>query len=277
VTDRSLIEGMSNPIPDHPHVRALLVDDEPLALANLRIALESQPDIEVVGEAGDGREAVRLARALDPDVVFLDVQMPDMDGFAVLRELSDAALPEVIFVTAFDQHAIRAFEVHALDYLLKPFDDARFDECARRAVRHVRNQQRGDLRHALEGLLNEMSPTAAARVALGTGYAARILVRDRERIFFVAADDVDWFQAAGNYVRLHVGDEQHLIRATIAELQQRLDPQHFVRIHRSAIVNLSRLREVQPWIGGDYIAILRDGRKLKVSRTYRDDLLRPLS
>ena len=268
---------MRTPVGSLSPVRALLVDDEPLALANLRVALDSQPDFQVVGEASDGREAVRIARALDPDVLFLDIQMPDMDGFAVLRELCSEDLPAVIFVTAFDRHAIRAFEVHALDYLLKPFDDARFDECARRAVRHVRGQQYGDSRIALEALLREMSITAAERTGAGAAWAARILVRDRDRMFFVATTDVDWFQAAGNYVRLHVGDQQHLIRSTITELQQRLDPQRFVRIHRSVILNLARLRQVQLWIGGDYLAILNDGQKLKVSRTHRDDLLRPLS
>lgn len=254
-------------------VRALLVDDEPLSLDNLRVALEAHPDIEVVGQAGDGREALRLVQGLDPDLVFLDVQMPDMDGFALLRALQDVvALPEIVFVTAFDQYAVRAFEIHALDYLLKPFDDARFADCARRATRHVRGRRHGELRSTLDALLRQMSPEPPA-----VRYVERVMVRDRDRIHFVAVDDADWFEAAGNYVRVHTGRGTHLIRSTLAELEDRLDPHRFVRIHRSSIVNVGSIREVQPWLGGDYIAILRGGRQLKVSRTHRDDLLRPLS
>ncbi|HSJ14069.1 MAG TPA: LytTR family DNA-binding domain-containing protein [Longimicrobiales bacterium] len=255
----------------------LLVDDEPLALENLRVALAAHPDIEIVGRAGDGRAAVRLVRTLDPDLLFLDVQMPDMDGFAVLRELEHVEPPEVVFVTAFDEHAVHAFEVHALDYLLKPFDDARIDECVRRAIRHVRSQRDGAMRHAVSRLLEHVAPASTGLAPNRPGYIERITVRNTSGIIFLAVADVDWFNAAGNYVRIHLGAEEHLIRSTLSELVERLDPHRFVRIHRSIIVNVSRIREVQPWLGGDYLAILHDGRKLKVSRTYRAELLRPLS
>lgn len=258
-------------------MRVLLVDDEPLALENLRVALAAHPDIEVVGQAGDGRAAVRLVHTLDPDLLFLDVQMPDMDGFAVLRELEHIEPPEVVFVTAFDEHAVRAFEVHALDYLLKPFDDARIDECARRAVRHVRARRDGALRHAVRTLLEHVAPASTGLAPDRAGYIERITVRNASGIIFLAVSDVDWFNAAGNYVRIHVRDGEHLVRATLSDLARQLDPRVFIRIHRSTIVNIARIREVQPWLGGDYIAVLHDGRKLKVSRTYRDELLRPLS
>ncbi len=256
-------------------VTAILIDDEPLALDGLRLALRAHPEVEVVGEAGDGREALRLARALTPDLLFLDIQMPDMDGFAVLRELG-RDVPEVVFVTAYDEHAVRAFEVHALDYLLKPFDDARLAACVGRALEQVRRRRQGEARRSLDALLRQAIGPGAGGSA-DAGFAERIMVRDTARIYFVDAEDVDWFQSAGNYVRLHTGEAQHLIRSTLADLQSRLDPRRFVRIHRSTIVNVSRIAEVKPWVGGDYIAILRDGRRLKVSRTYRDDLLRPLA
>lgn len=251
------------------------MDDEPLALENLRVALEVHQDIKVIGQAGDGRAAVRMIESLDPDLVF-HAQMPDKDGFAVLRDLAHVEPPEVVFVTAFDEHAVRAFEVHALDYLLKPFDDARFDDCARRAIHHVRTRQQGELRHAVAALLEHVAP-ATGRTAGRSGYIERITVRNASNITFVAVADVDWFNAAGNYVRIHVGGEEHLLRSTLSELAERLDPQRFVRIHRSTVVNVTRIQVVQPWVGGDYLAILRDGRRLKVSRTYRDELLRPLS
>jgi two-component system LytT family response regulator len=266
---------MNLPAEESRPVRALLVDDEPLALENLRVALEAHDDIDVVGVAGDGRSAVRLIQELDPDLLFLDVQMPDMDGFAVLRALEHVEPPEVVFVTAYDAHAVRAFEVHALDYLLKPFDDVRFDDCARRAIDRVRTRQQGELRSAVRALLEQLAPASA----LGTdhGYITRITVRTGSTLTFVPVSDVDWFNSAGNYVRIHLRDREHLVRATLSDLTRQLDPRVFVRIHRSTIVNVTRIREVQPWLGGDYLAVLHDGRRLKVSRTYRDELLRPLS
>jgi two-component system LytT family response regulator len=258
-------------------VRTVLVDDEPLALDNLRVALARHDEIEIVGEAGDGRVAAQLIRSLEPDLVFLDVQMPDMDGFAVLRELADVEPPEVVFATAFDKHALQAFDVHALDYLLKPFDDERLDECVRRAISNVHLRRRGTIRGTLEALLQYIAPEAASGVPGKRRYIERITVRGQDGIYFLATADVEWLEAAGNYVRIHAAGREHLVRSTLGDMLELLDPRRFIRIHRSTAVNVLRVREVQPWFSGDYIALLHGGEKLKVSRTYKDDLLRPFA
>ena len=260
-----------------PPVRTLLVDDEPLALASLQLGLEGHSEVEIIGQAGDGRRAVQLIRSLQPDLIFLDVQMPDMDGFAVLRELDDIEPPEVVFVTAFDQHALKAFDVHALDYLLKPFDDERFDECVMRAVSHVRSRQQGELRHSLQALLRQIAPETEYGGHGSGRFAERITVRGQEGLSFIAARDIDWLESTGNYVCVHSAGGRYLIRSTLRGFLERLDPRRFVRIHRSTAVNVYRIRAVQPWASGDYMAILQDGNKLKVSRNYKDDLLRPFS
>jgi two-component system LytT family response regulator len=257
-------------------VRVVVVDDEPLAVDSIRIALAAEPGVEVVGSCETGAAAVRAIQELRPDLVFLDVQMPGMDGFEVIEAVGPGAMPEVVFVTAFQAHALRAFEVHAVDYLLKPYDDGRFAECLRHALERVRSRRAGELEGVLEGVLDSLRGASGDGADSARGLA-RILVRERDRVRFVDADGVDWFEAAGNYVRVHVGGTTHLVRTTVAELAARLDPQRFVRIHRSTIVNVARIREVQPWAGGDWIAILEDGERLKVSRTYRDELLRPLA
>ncbi|HEU4456924.1 MAG TPA: LytTR family DNA-binding domain-containing protein [Longimicrobium sp.] len=261
--------------PEPAALRALIVDDEPLARDCVRLALQKQPNITVVGECADGEQAVDEILARRPDLVFLDVQMPGLDGFGVVEQVGVERMPAVVFVTAFDEHALRAFEVHAADYVLKPFDDARFAD----AVRHAARQLRGggdELRQRLDALLTEVrggsaAPGGAAR------HVTRLMVQVKDRIRFVRTDEVDWLEAAGNYVRVHAGAQAHLIRATLAGLCEQLDPARFVRIHRSTVVNVDRIREVQPWFGGDYIAILEDGRQLRVSRSFRDALLRPLS
>lgn len=257
-------------------LRALIVDDEPLARDCVRIALENHPGVEIAAECGDGREAVRAIRKLEPDIVFLDVQMPGMDGFGVIEEIGVERMPVVVFVTAYDQHALKAFEIHAVDYLLKPFDDARFGICVEHAVERVRQSDVAALADTLSGVLREL-PGPLRDDGGEASRARRIMVRERDTIRFVSVDDIDWLEGAGNYVRVHTGSSSHLIRATLAGLAERLDSARFVRIHRSTIVNVDRIREVQPWAGGDYVAILHDGETLKVSRSYRDDLLRPLS
>ncbi|HEX8696938.1 MAG TPA: LytTR family DNA-binding domain-containing protein [Longimicrobium sp.] len=257
------------PAPE-PVVRALIVDDEPLARDCVRLALERQPGIEVAGECADGEQAVEAILAERPDLVFLDVQMPGLDGFGVVERVGVERMPAVVFVTAFDEHALRAFEVHAADYVLKPFDDARFADAVRHARRQLRPGGEDELRRRLDALLGEVRGGAARPVT-------RLMVQVKDRIRFVRADEVDWFEAAGNYVRIHTGGQAHLIRATLAGLAGQLDPARFVRIHRSTVVNVDRIREVQPWFGGDYIAILEDGRQLRVSRSFRDSLLRPLA
>ncbi|HUK13676.1 MAG TPA: response regulator [Thermoanaerobaculaceae bacterium] len=242
-------------------VRTVIVDDEPLARERLRQLLAREPDVELVGECRDGAEAVAVLRELKPDLVFLDVQMPELDGFEVLAELGPAALPRVVFVTAYDQYAIRAFEVHALDYLLKPFDQARFSRALGRAREDLRS--RGDPVDArLLALLEQLE---AQRQHLG-----RFVVRADDRIFFVRARDVECVEATGNYMVLHVGADSYPIRETMTNLERRLDPAHFVRVHRSFIINLERTRELEAWFHGGYVAVLASGRRVHVSRKFRD-------
>lgn len=250
-------------------LRVLIVDDEPLARDCVRLALCAAPDVEVVAECGDGIAAAAAIRALAPELVYLDVQMPGAGGFAVIEEIGAAVMPPVIFVTAYEEHALRAFAVHALDYLLKPFSDARFHE----SLAHARAQLSGgggSLARRLEALLRERQDGAAPR---RPGW---LTVAERSGKRLVRIEDVDWFAAEGNYVRVYAGAEEHLLRMSLAALQQELDPARFVRIHRSLIVHLARVQRVEPWAGGDYLAILHDGRQLRVSRHYKDALLQPL-
>jgi two-component system LytT family response regulator len=244
-------------------IRTLIVDDEPLARQRLRALLEADPDVELVGECGDGREAVAVLQKIRPDLVFLDVQMPALDGFGVLAAVG-GRLPVVVFVTAHDRYALRAFEVHALDYLLKPFDKDRFHTALARAKAQVRREQDGAVSQRLLDLLKDVREP---RNALG-----RLVVKSGGRVYFVRVEDIDWVEAAGNYVRLHVGKEDHLLRESMAGLEARLDAARFLRIHRSTIVNVERIRELQPAFHGDYAVILRDGTELTLSRGYRDRL-----
>jgi two-component system LytT family response regulator len=244
-------------------VRTLIVDDEPLARQRLRRLLEADPAIAVVGESADGPQAVADLRQLRPDLVFLDVQMPGLDGFGVLQALGDVPLPVVIFVTAHDRYALKAFEVHALDYLLKPFDRARFEAALERAKAQVRQGNAAALNERLQELLQS---------APGRPRPERLVVKSGARIYFVRVEDIDWIEAAANYVRLHVGTEDHLLREPLGALEKRLDPARFVRIHRSTIVNLDRVVELQPVFHGDYVLILRDGTELAVSRNCRERL-----
>jgi two-component system, LytTR family, response regulator len=262
-----------------PPLRVLIADDEPLARDCIRLALGTESDVEVVAECADGGEAVEAIRRLGPDLVFLDVQMPGLDGFGVVERVGAERMPPIVFVTAYDAHALRAFALHAVDYVLKPFDDRRFREALRHARRQLRLERESELGRRLTALVRDYAALGAepSLAAPAGGYATRVLVRHGERSVFVATDEIDWFEAAGNYVRLHAGPRTELIRATLASLLLQLDPKRFARIHRSTIVNLSRVREVHPWFGGDYVATLADGQELRVSRSYREALLRPLS
>ncbi|NIR43680.1 MAG: response regulator transcription factor [Gemmatimonadetes bacterium] len=242
-------------------LRALLVDDEPPARRKLRRFLDREPDVEVVGEVGDGPAAVAAIRELEPDLVFLDIQMPGADGFEVIEALG-AARPHLIFVTAHHEHAVRAFEVEALDYLLKPFDEPRFRSALERARQRMRGREPGLPGEALRRLLE------AARG--GTGQP--ILVKKDDRSFFVRQDEIDWVEAADNYVKLHTGRGAHLVRGTLGGMEDRLDPSRFVRVNRSAIVNLDRVAELRPWSHGDQIIVLEDGTELTLSRRYRKRL-----
>lgn len=249
-------------------IRALIVDDEPLARDAIRLALAQDPEITVVGQAADGEQAVSAIESLRPDLVFLDVQMPGLDGFDVVNAIGADAMPPIVFVTAFDTHAVRAFEVNAVDYILKPFDDRRVAEALLRAKARLRA---GDLQSAEARLLQLL------RDVRGHGASVqRFMVRRGDRTHIVRPHEVDWFEGDGNYVRLHVRDETFKLRTTIQTLCKQLDASEFVRIHRSTVVNLGRIKEIQAWFGGDYVAILHDGRQLRVSRTYAQDLLRPV-
>jgi two-component system LytT family response regulator len=258
-------------------VRVVIADDEPLARDCIRLALRDEPGIEILAECADGAEAVAAIRELAPDLVFLDVQMPTLDGFGVVETIGPERMPPVVFVTAYDAHALRAFALHAVDYVLKPFDDRRFGDTLAHARLQLRRERESELGRRLAALLREFGPTQGRPAEPAPAYATRMLVRRGDRMKFVPTDDVDWFESAGNYVRLHTGGDTELVRGTLAGLAVQLDPTRFVRIHRSTIVNVSRIREVQPWFGGDYTATLVDGTELRVSRHYRDALLKPVS
>jgi two-component system LytT family response regulator len=245
-------------------IRTQIVDDEPLARQRLRHLLEREADIEVAGESADGRQAVAALRHDPPDLVFLDVQMPVLDGFGVLEELGAERLPMVIFVTAHDRYALRAFEVHALDYLLKPFDQERFRKALDRARAQLQHNQNLDVN---ERLLAMLADVKEARKPLD-----RLAIKSGGRVCFIRTEEIDWIEAAGNYLRLHVGRAVHLLRETMSRLESRLDSRLFPRIHRSTIVNLERIRELQPSFHGDFVVKLRDGTELTLSRGYRDKL-----
>jgi two-component system, LytTR family, response regulator len=238
-------------------IRAVIVDDEPLARGRLRRLLAAHADVDVVAECGDGRAAVAAVRAGAPDVLFLDVQMPEVDGFAVLAELGDAA-PAVVFVTAYDRHAVRAFDAEAIDYLVKPFDAARLA----RALDRVR--RRGDdLRPRLAALLAALPASVSA---------SRLPVRIGERIELVDVDDIDYLAADGNYVAVHVRGKAHLVRDTLSAMAARLDPRRFVRVHRSRIVRVERVRAIEPLFHGEYRLTLHDGTHLTTARSYREQV-----
>ena len=244
------------------NLRALVVDDESLARQRIRHLLRRTGDIEVAGECANGLEAVRAIEDLKPDLVFLDIQMPELDGFGVIDAVGAERMPTTLFVTAFDQHALKAFEVHALDYLLKTFDPERFQQALGRARRWCDAASEGTPRQNLDGLLSGLREERP--------WLDRLLVRQGDRHVLIRASALQWIEAEDNYVRLHVEGTSFLLRQTMAGLLARLDPRQFRRIHRSAIVNLDCIKELQPWTSGDQLVIMRDGTKLTLSRTYRD-------
>jgi two-component system LytT family response regulator len=245
-------------------IRTLIVDDEPLARERLAGLLANEPDVEIVAQCRDGEEAVTAIVDHEPDLVFLDVQMPQMNGFEVIEAVGGDRMPLVIFVTAYDQHALRAFQVRALDYLLKPFDRERFNDALERARRQVEREETGDLGRRLLALVKDLRRDQPR--------AERLVVKSGGRLFFLRADEIDWVEAAGNYVRLHVGTTSHLLRETMNAIESRLDPEKFFRIHRARIVNMERIQELQPWLNGEYAVLLRTGTRLTLSRGYREKL-----
>jgi two-component system LytT family response regulator len=242
--------------------RALIVDDEPLARERIRSLLRDEADIEVAGECGDGPAAVAAIKKLSPDLLFLDVQMPGMSGFDVLRAVGRDRMPVVVFVTAFDQHALKAFEAHALDYLLKPFKPARFKETVQRAREHLANQQAGAVSKGLAAMLRQAKPEREI--------VSRIAVKTGERTIFVRTAEIDYVESAGNYVVLHTGKENHVVRETLTALEAMLDPKKFVRISRSTLVNADQIKELQPLFKGEHAVVLRNGKQLTTTRGLRE-------
>jgi two-component system, LytTR family, response regulator len=242
----------------------LIVDDEPLARQGLRLLLARDPEISAIHEAKDGSEAVAAIRERGPDLVFLDVQMPEMDGFAVVRAIGAESMPAVVFVTAHDQYAIQAFEINALDYLLKPVIEERFVKALVRAKDRIRSKVAADSSRQIIGLLEA--------IAAPQNYLKRLAVRSAGRTIFLDVEDVDWIGAAENYVEVHVGRVTHLLHVTMNAFEKSLDPDIFLRIHRSIIVNLGRIKDVQSGAHGEYLITLRDGARLQSGRTFADRL-----
>ena len=241
-------------------IKALIVDDEPLARDRIREMLKEHPEVEVVGEARNGEEAIDSVTNHNPDLVFLDVQMPDLDGFDVLQNLKAEQIPLVIFVTAYDHHALRAFDVHAVDYLTKPFDRKRFAE----AIDHAKVFMKGAKEPDTARILSMLQEIRA-----GARYLERFAIKNGETVFFVRAEDVDAIEAQGNYVRLSLAGSSHLLRDTLNNIESQINPRMFVRIHRRTIVNIDRVKEVQTWARGEYRVVLVTGAHYTLSRGYR--------
>jgi two-component system, LytTR family, response regulator len=258
--------------PDQPRIRTLIVDDEPTARRGVRLMLANDRMIEVVGEAANGFEAVELIRREQPDLVFLDVQMPGCDGFQVLEKIGRASAPAVIFVTAYDEHALQAFEVNAVDYLLKPYDDERFNSAVARGKEAVRRRSVEADNSRLNQLMEFLQSRMGVQIPVEPPEESRdrILIKSSGDIYFLKAEEIDWIEAEGDYMKFHAAGRSHLMRETMARLETRLDPKRFIRIHRSTIVNIDRLRKLSPSFAGEYAVILEDGTKLKLSRGYHD-------
>jgi len=243
---------------------ALIVDDEPLARRSIRKCLKAFPEFEVTGECGDGESAVAAIREQKPDLVFLDIQLPEFDGFDVVRAVGKNEMPLTIFVTAYDRYALQAFEAHALDYLLKPFSEDRFRDSLLRATRTLNMGKQQVPNQQLARLLDQINKKK--------DFLERIPVPAKGRFIFLNVRDLDWIEAEGNYLRLHGNGASHLIRGNMSEMETKLDPGRFMRIHRSTIVNVQRIREVQPWFHGHHRVVLSNGQELKLSRYQRDKL-----
>ena len=250
-------------------IRTLIVDDEPLARRNIRLLLEKDPQIEILEECRNGLEAIKAINTHSPDLIFLDIQMPELDGFDVLQHVGPEHIHAIIFVTAFDQYALKAFEVHALDYLLKPFDDERFANALRRAKMQIEAREIDRLSKRLIALLEERESN---RKTPQDKYLTRVMIKASGRMVLVKVEEIDFIEADGNYAKLHVGRKSHLLREKMNDLEGQLDPEKFVRIHRSTIVNVDRIKEMHPHFNGDYIVVLGDGRRLRLSRSRREKI-----
>jgi two-component system, LytTR family, response regulator len=251
-------------VTDAPRIRALVIDDEPLARDMIREMLEGDSDVEIVAECANGREAVDAIKTLKPDLIFLDIQMPELGGFEVLESIEPGQEPYVIFATAYDQYAVRAFEVHAFDYLLKPFDHERFDVAWQRAKAQIKLDRSGQRDQHILNLLEELRA--------GPRYLERLVIKTGGRVFFLNVEDIFCIEAQGNYVCVYDNAKHYLLRETISGLEEQLDPRQFLRIHRSAIVKIDKIKELQPWFHGEYRIILENGKQLTLSRNYRANL-----
>jgi two-component system LytT family response regulator len=248
-------------------IRVLVVDDEPLARRAIRRFLGKHVSVDVIAECGDGESAVSAIREREPDLVFLDIQMPEMDGFQVLRQVGPDQMPVTIFVTAYDRYALHAFDANAIDYLLKPVGKERFDRALARAERRIA----GELKHdEVDRLISSLE-----RLATTQPYPDRLAIPKHGRVLFVATKEIDWIEAEGNYVRLHVGNRAHEFRETLTSLEQKLNPAEFLRIHRSTIVNVQRIKEIQAWFHGHHRVLLENGTELRMSR-YQHEIARKL-
>ena len=250
-------------------IRVLIADDEALAREQISDLLKRFDDCELVDVCADGREALSAIEQHRPDLVFLDIEMPELSGFEVLEETRLTPLPAVVFVTAYDKYAIQAFEAHALDYLLKPFDFERFERTLMRAKKQIADSRNGELSEKLLAMLEARKSEPK--------YLDRLAIKSRGRVIFLKTDEITWVEAAGNYLELHTGKESHLIREPISDFEQRLNPERFIRIHRSCIVNVECIKELQPGFGGEYLVVMNDGQQLTASRGYRERLQQLLS
>ena len=276
-------EDDQNAAAPNEKIRVILVDDEPLAIRGMKLRLDEFDEVEIVGECSNGREAVKEIKAKSPDLVFLDIQMPGLDGFGVVRALIGAPAPLIIFVTAYDKYAIDAFEANALDYLVKPVEEERLRDAIHRVREALKTRVAAsresrlvellaslsdDDRDKIKDLINDPSWTEKER------YAERISFKDGSKVVVLNADDIEWIDAAGDYMCIHASGKTHIIRETMKTLQQRLDPERFQRVHRSAIVNVAKVKELHPHSNGEYFLTLENGAELKLSRSYKDVVAR---
>ena len=243
-------------------ITTLIVDDEPLARDRIKRFLRDEEGIRLIGECKNGTEAIERINGENPELVFLDIQMPEKNGFDVIKALDAKRLPTIIFVTAYDQYALQAFDVHALDYLLKPFNRERIKRAVARAREHIEHKRIGNIDDRLNALIADIRGEKK--------FLDRLVVKAVGRVFFLKTDEIDWIEAAGNYVKLHVGRDSHMIRETMNGIESKLDPAKFLRIHRSTVVNIDRIKELHPMFSGDYAVILRNGTELALSRNYRE-------
>jgi len=259
-------------------LRTIIVDDEPLALKLLRTVLSEISDVEIVAECSNGKQAVEAATELEPELIFLDIQMPSMNGFDVIKSLQTDIMPMVVFVTAYDQYAVDAFDLHAVDYVLKPLDSERIARSVERAIDRLKNDVDRSFKSPLIGAIEEISERASKEKSdesvnnLPDGMKRKLLVRDSGVVKVIPFDDIDWVDAAGDYMCVHAVGETHVIRSTLRDLMTKLDDNLFVRIHRSTIVNVERVVSVTPLQKGGSLLHLTQGESLKVSRNYRDSI-----